>query len=73
MSCASSSDISCAVLRSSDCSRLSEEVESAVKATQSYRPTQPWDEPLVSFLFYHAPEGDQILDLSFCRLIPTIY
>ncbi|KZV70885.1 hypothetical protein PENSPDRAFT_431876 [Peniophora sp. CONT] len=34
---------------------LSEESESAVKATQSYRPTQSWDEPLLSFQFCCEP------------------
>ena len=37
--------------------RVSEETESVAKPTQSYRPTQSWDTPLVSFQFVCVPEG----------------
>ena len=37
--------------------RVSEETESTAKPTQSYRPTQSWDTPLVTFQFVCAPEG----------------
>ncbi|VDC03437.1 unnamed protein product [Peniophora sp. CBMAI 1063] len=35
---------------------LSEESLSAVQATQSYRPTQSWDDPLIAFQFFCMPE-----------------